>query len=83
MKHRRTIISSLFLGVICNSLTAASKPPGPSNGMLLRVRKPDGTMERLLVPPGAEDRMSLQSALSELIADQNEDDLTIKIIPRR
>jgi len=36
-------------------------------------------MERLLVPPGAEDRMSLQSALSELIADQNEDDLTIKI----
>lgn len=73
------IITVALLGLA--TLSSASSPIAPNNngGILLRVRMADGSMERLQVPPGAEDTLSLQAALSGLISEDDEANLTIQI----
>lgn len=51
-----------WLLVLCIWQVAASSPS--SNGMVLRIRLGDGSMERIQVPPGAEDTMTLKEILS-------------------
>ena len=51
-----------------------------STGMVLRVRTPNGSMERLQIPPGAEDTMSLKEALSAVLSQSSDKESpTIKI----
>ena len=64
---------AVFFGSSAQNVAAASTPAAP---LLLRVQMPDGSMERLQVPPEATNSMSLEEALAGLISDSSADDNT-------
>lgn len=55
--------------LVCLAISAgASSQPG----IVLRVRTTNGSIERLQIPPGAQDSMSLKDALSVLLSSSDE-----------
>ncbi|CAB9516033.1 expressed unknown protein [Seminavis robusta] len=72
----RWILLGFFLA--CGVVSEASTPSPSSDGLLLRVRMMDGSMQRIQVPPGAEGTMSLKEALSGLLLESSDKPL-IKI----
>lgn len=71
------LISSALL-----TLTVGSSPSkaaaAAAGGMILRVRLPDGTMERIQVPPGQEDLLTIQQVLSK-VTDNAQDGVSIRL----
>ena len=61
------LISLGLFGVV-----SSSPPSAPGPGMLLRVRKADGSMERILIPPGKENTISLQEALAGMLTNEED-----------
>ena len=59
----RWVLWGLFLA--CSGVAASS------DGLILRVRMVDGSMQRIQVPPGKEDTLSLKEALSGLLESEN------------
>lgn len=59
----------LLLNLIAHVVTAS----GPASHLVLRVRKPDGSMERIAVPKDELETTTLSSILSTFASDENDD----------